>query len=114
MVAKKKSDYCYVDVVRDRKIYTLLPIIQIEIKSKSYIVSDKRSAYNNFNNCFQDQVNQSEYFVDHITKAHTQKIENLWMHLKKIKHYSYGINIDTLPDHLNVLMFFRNFKYWIC
>ncbi|KAG0428919.1 hypothetical protein DMUE_5783, partial [Dictyocoela muelleri] len=105
-----KSGYCYCEVVENRKNITLMPIIQKQIKNKSYIVSDKWAGYNQIQNNYRDAVNHTYNFVDPVTKANTQKIENLWLHLKKIKHYSYGISLDTLPDHLNVFMFFQNYK----
>ncbi|KAG0438935.1 hypothetical protein DMUE_2783 [Dictyocoela muelleri] len=105
-----KSGYCYVQVVKDRSAETLLPLINTHIKKKSYVISDKWPVYNMIKNKFTDKVNHKYYFVDPETKANTQKIENLWLHLKKIKHYSYGISLDTLEDHLNVFMFFHNYK----
>ncbi|KAG0439433.1 hypothetical protein DMUE_2430 [Dictyocoela muelleri] len=104
------TGYCYCEIVEKRDVNTLHPIIKRVIKPKSYVVSDKWSAYNNIENVYQGRVCHKHFFVDPETKANTQMIENLWMHLKKIKHYSYGINIDTLQDHLNVFMFFRNYK----
>ncbi|KAG0437718.1 hypothetical protein DMUE_3533 [Dictyocoela muelleri] len=59
---------------------------------------------------FTDKVNHKYYFVDPETKANTQKIENIWLHLKKIKQYSYGISLDALEDYLNVFMFFHKYK----
>ncbi|KAG0425752.1 hypothetical protein DMUE_6012 [Dictyocoela muelleri] len=105
-----KSGYCYCQVVEDRKATTLLPIINSEIKDKSYVVSDKWASYNNIQNKYRDTVNHTYNFVDPISKANTQKIENMWLHLKKIKHYTYGLSLETLQEHLNVFMFFRNFK----
>ncbi|KAG0425434.1 hypothetical protein DMUE_6033 [Dictyocoela muelleri] len=105
-----KSGRCYCEVVDNRQASTLLPIIEREILKKTYIVSDKWSVYQKIQDRYTDSVNHKHFFVDPITKANTQKIENLWMHLKKIKHYSYGISLNTLADHLNVFMFFRNYK----
>ncbi|KAG0433928.1 hypothetical protein DMUE_5364 [Dictyocoela muelleri] len=105
-----KTGYCYIQKVENRKSTTLLPIINNEIKKKSYVVSDKWAVYKRITDRFTDSVCHKHYFVDPETRANTQKIENLWMHLKKIKHYSFGISLDTIPEHLNVFMFFRNFK----
>ncbi|KAG0434126.1 hypothetical protein DMUE_5288 [Dictyocoela muelleri] len=84
-------------------------IIQKQIKNKSYIVSDKWAGYNQIRNNYRDAVNYTYNFLDPVTKANTQKIVNLWLQ-KKIKHYSYRISLDTLSDHLNVFMFFQNYK----
>ncbi|KAG0436521.1 hypothetical protein DMUE_4184 [Dictyocoela muelleri] len=106
-----KTRYCYCQVVDDRKATTLLPKINQQIEKKSYIVSDKWAAYNRIQNAYHEAVNHTYNFVDQITKANTRKIENLWLHLKKIKHFSYRISIDTLSDHLNIFMFFfKNYK----
>ncbi|KAG0434940.1 hypothetical protein DMUE_4965 [Dictyocoela muelleri] len=105
-----KTGYCYCEVVEKRDISTLHPIIKSQIKPKSYVVSDKWRAYNDLENMLQDSVSHKHYFVDPESKANTQSIENLWLHLKKIKHFSYGISLKTLPDHLNIFMFFRNHK----
>ncbi|KAG0435074.1 hypothetical protein DMUE_4901 [Dictyocoela muelleri] len=105
-----ETGYCYVEQVKDRKKSTLLPIISREISDKSYVISDRWPAYNAIPNKFRDSVCHKYNFVDPETRADKQKIENLWMHMKKIKHYSYGISLKTLPDHLNVFMFFRNYK----
>ncbi|KAG0441796.1 hypothetical protein DMUE_0784 [Dictyocoela muelleri] len=105
-----KTGYCYCQVVENRDAKNLLPLIDKYIKKKSYIVSDKWSVYKKIQDKYTDSVNHKHFFVDPVTKANTQMIENLWLHLKKIKHYSYGVSLDTLPDHLNVFMFFRNYK----
>ncbi|KAG0432702.1 hypothetical protein DMUE_5477 [Dictyocoela muelleri] len=72
----------------NRKAITLLPIISREIKDESYVVSDKWVSYNNIQNKHRDTVNHTYNFVDPISKVNTQKIENMWLHLKKIKHYT--------------------------
>ncbi|KAG0426834.1 hypothetical protein DMUE_5944 [Dictyocoela muelleri] len=87
-----------------------MPLIERHIRNKSYVVSDKWAVYKNIQDRYTDSVNHSRFFVDPITKANTQKIENLWMHMKKIKHYSYGVKLDAIQDHLNVFMFFQNYK----
>ncbi|KAG0442777.1 hypothetical protein DMUE_0012 [Dictyocoela muelleri] len=104
------TGYCWVERVENRRKNTLLPIISREIHSKSYVISDRWSAYSSIPHKNTDSVCHKYNFVDPETRADTQMIENLWMHLKKIKHYSYGISLKTLPDHLNVFMFFRNYK----
>ncbi|KAG0441676.1 hypothetical protein DMUE_0868 [Dictyocoela muelleri] len=108
---EKKTGYCYLQKVDNRSCETLIPIIQKNIKSRSYVVSDKWSAYKSIGKYFRDSVCHKYNFVDPETKANTQTIENIWSLLKKIKHYSYGIKIETLNDHLNVFMFFKNYKH---
>ncbi|KAG0439005.1 hypothetical protein DMUE_2733 [Dictyocoela muelleri] len=105
---EKKMVYCFLQHVKNRNVDTLLPLIHQNIKPRSYVVSDKWPAYKNIGKYLQDSVCHKYNFIDPETKANTQCIENLWAHLKKIKHYSYGININTLKDHLNIFMFFRN------
>ncbi|KAG0436368.1 hypothetical protein DMUE_4260 [Dictyocoela muelleri] len=89
---------------------TLLPIISREICDKSYVISDRWPPYDAIPNKFRDSVCHKYNFVNPETRADTQMIENFWVRLQKIKHYSYGISLKTLPDHLNVFMFFRNYK----
>ncbi|KAG0441477.1 hypothetical protein DMUE_1030 [Dictyocoela muelleri] len=103
-----KTGYCYLQVVENRQVKTLIPIINREIKK--IVVFDKWAAYNSIQGCFHDTVTHKYNFVDPLTKANTQLIENLWLHLKKIKHYCYGVKLDTLADHLKFFMFFRNYK----
>ncbi|KAG0422558.1 hypothetical protein DMUE_6202 [Dictyocoela muelleri] len=107
---EKKTGYYFLQQVKTRNVQTLLPLIQYNIKSKSYVVSDKWAAYREIGVYFRDSVCHNYNFIDPETKANTQYIVNLWAHLKKIKHYSYGININSLQDHLNTFMFFRNHK----
>ncbi|KAG0429356.1 hypothetical protein DMUE_5745, partial [Dictyocoela muelleri] len=80
------------------------------LPNKEIFTTPKQNSSKKINDRYTDIVFHKHYFVDPVTKANTQKIENPWMHLKKIKHYSYGISIDIFPDHLNVFMFFKNLK----
>ncbi|KAG0436999.1 hypothetical protein DMUE_3930 [Dictyocoela muelleri] len=103
-----KNNKCYLKKVEYRNAETLIPIIESKVPKNAYIISDSWSAYNSLNEIgyFHQTVCHKRNFVDPETKVNTQKIENLWMHLKKIKHYSYGINLSTIDEHLSVFMFF--------
>ncbi|KAG0439438.1 hypothetical protein DMUE_2426 [Dictyocoela muelleri] len=105
---KKKTGYCFLKQVKTRDVQTLLHLIKNNIKSKSYVVSDKWADYREICEYFRDSVCHKYNFIDPETKSNTQCIENLWAHLKKIKHYSYWININSLQDHLNTFMFFNH------
>ncbi|KAG0440489.1 hypothetical protein DMUE_1708 [Dictyocoela muelleri] len=101
-----KTGYSYLEYVKKRDAETLISIIKDNIEDKSYVVSDQWSTYKKITGYFKDLVCHKYNFVDPNTKANTQCIENLLAHLKKIKHYSYGIILDTITDHLNVFIFF--------
>ncbi|KAG0419781.1 hypothetical protein EQH57_0404 [Dictyocoela roeselum] len=91
---------------------TLLPLIKLEIRKESEIVSDLWKSYKNLDkhNYKHFTVNHSKNFVDPQTKRHTQKIENLWMHVKKKIHKDYGINRNMLQKHLDIFCRKRNLK----
>ncbi|KAG0434691.1 hypothetical protein DMUE_5076, partial [Dictyocoela muelleri] len=111
-IIEVKTNIVYLEKVKSRDAKTLVPIINSKIEKKSYIISDQWSAYNFLEQFgyFKNTICHKKNFVNLISNANTQKIENVWMHLKKIKYYSYGINIDTIDDHLSIFMFFWNYR----
>ncbi|KAG0439403.1 hypothetical protein DMUE_2449 [Dictyocoela muelleri] len=101
---EKNTDKCFFRIVNNRSQETLLLIINHEIDKGSEIVSDLWKAYINVgkNGYGHFTVNHKKYFVDPITKRNTQKIENLWMHVKKKIHSDYGINENALQTYLDI------------
>lgn len=92
-------------VVQKRDKTTLHEIIQREVIAGSIIHSDGWSGYNGLSDHGYNHyvVNHSENFIDPISKAHTQRIESLWLPLRlKIVKNMCGTTPDLLPKY-NIL-----------
>lgn len=61
------------------------------------------------NNYKHETVNHSENFVDPITKAHTNKVERLWLELKMDGKKERGIRTDKLPIRMCEFVWRRNY-----
>ena len=81
---------------------TLLPIIQQFILPGTTIVSDLWGAYNTVGNLGYAHltVNHSVNFVDPITFAHTNAVENFWMRSKFRSKKGRGTSANLLPSYL--------------
>ncbi|KAG0427002.1 hypothetical protein DMUE_5933 [Dictyocoela muelleri] len=108
----KGTKECFFHIVNDRSTETLLPLIKMEIKEGSNIVSDCWKSYNQVHKYgFRHfTVNHKKNFVNPETKKHTQNIENLWMIVKKKIHSDYGINRNALQKHFDIFCWKRNLK----
>jgi hypothetical protein len=85
---------------------TLRRIIQRHIAPGTRIVSDSWAAYRNIAawqgfNYTHFTVNHEQNFVDPVTRAHTQRIECNWGHVKtELVRRIHGTSLALLPGHL--------------
>ena len=100
----------FLELVPDRSAATLLPIIQRNIAPGSTIISDGWRAYNDIANMqvlppYQhDVVIHEDNFVDPITGAHTNNIENYWKNCKIPFKQMAGVATSTMDSHLDEYM----------
>ena len=89
-----------------RDAATLLPIIQQFILPLTTIVSDLWGAYNTVGNLGYARltVNHSVNFVDPLTFAHTNAVENFWMRSKFRSKKERGTSANLLPSYLQEFM----------
>ena len=89
-----------------RDAATLLPIIQQFILPGTTIVSDLWGAYNTVGNLGYAHltVNHSVNFVDPLTFAHTNAVENFWMRSKFRSKKERGTSANLLPSYLQEFM----------
>lgn len=92
--------------VEQRNADTLLPIIQERILPGTTIVSDLWAAYNTISHLGYDHltVNHSINFVDPITFANTQRVENMWMRAKRRNKRECGTSSVLLESYLQEFM----------
>ena len=96
--------------VPDRKAETLYPIIKEMIKPGTTIHSDSWKAYHKINEIdvtppyMHKMVNHSKHYVDPVSKAHTNTVENMWRMCKSKLFSMYGAPSSTLPSHLDEFM----------
>ena len=95
----KKVFLIYVD---HRNAETLLPIIREKIAPGTTIVSDFWAAYNTISNLGYNHltVNHSINFVDPVTFANTQRVENMWMRAKRRNKRECGTRKELLESYL--------------
>ena len=88
--------------VDQRNADTLLPIIQQYILLGTTIVSDCWAAYNTIGHLGYNHltVNHTYNFVDPITYAHTNTIENMWMRSKRRAKKKRGTKKELLPSYM--------------
>lgn len=92
---------CFIVCVDRRDASTLLPIIVEKIAPGTTIVSDLWGAYNTIENFDHNHltVNHSLNFVDPVTLAHTNRVENLWMRAKRRNKRECGTRTDLLNSY---------------
>ena len=88
--------------VERRDAETLLPIIREKIAPGTTIVSDLWAAYNTIgmNGYTHLTVNHSINFVDPVTFANTQRVENMWMRAKRRNKRECGTKSELLHSYL--------------
>lgn len=88
--------------VPDRSGPTLLPIIQQSIRPGSTVMSDMWAAYGGIGALGYThlQVNHTYNFVDPVTGAHTQNIENSWKNAKMRNKRQHGTHRAMLDSYL--------------
>ena len=98
----RETRECFMYAVPNRSAATLLPIIRDSILPGTTVMSDLWRAYGGINamgfNHF--TVNHSINFIDPITGAHTQNIENSWKLAKKRNKKQNGTHRAMLDSYL--------------
>ncbi|KAI5152772.1 hypothetical protein ENBRE01_2992 [Enteropsectra breve] len=91
-------------VVPDRKVVTIGPIIYSYVEIGSTVWTDEHATYLAF---FKDNpdfhhetVNHKKNFVNPYTGAHAQNIENLWSQFKKFKRQKSYTKIEYLELYI--------------
>jgi transposase-like protein len=86
---ERKSGKCVLLQVKKRSSEVLIPLIQAHVLPGSTIITDCWSSYNQLGNIdiyTHLRVNHSYNFLNpEDSEINTQKIENCWIHAKKIK-----------------------------
>ena len=87
--------------VPDRRAATLLPIIQGSIRHGTTIMSDMWAAYGGIQAMGYAHltVNHTYEFVDPITGAHTQNVENSWKNAKQSNKKRNGTHRSMLDSY---------------
>ena len=85
-----------------RDVATLLPIIQGSILPGTTIMSDLWAAYGGIQQIgyTHHTVNHTYHFVDPVTGAHTQNVENSWKNAKTRNKKQHGTNRGMLDSYL--------------
>lgn len=113
---QRGTNEAFLVLVDQRDAATLLPIIQQYVLPGSTVMSDLWRAYGGIQalpeGYAHQTVNHSQNFVDPITGAHTQKIENTWMCFKRKVKKSMGLNTaskERYNDYLQEFMWRQRF-----
>ena len=103
---------CFVIPVENRTHNTLIREICNNILPGSIITSDCWAAYGDLSEYGYTHltVNHSQNFVDPITHATTNHVENMWQKLKTPHKLRYGTHRSTLCSHLIEFMWRVEFK----
>ena len=93
---------CFLYTVPDRSGPTLLPIIQGAFRAGTTIMSDMWAAYGGINamGFAHLQVNHTYNFVDPVTGAHTQNVENNWKNAKTRNKRQHGTHRQMIESYL--------------
>ena len=100
----------FLQLVQDRTIETLHPIIQQRIAPGTHITSDSWRAYDSIPNIpvnppyTHSAVNHSQNFVDPVTGTHTQSIESYWNRMKLKLKSMLGCKRSVLDSYLDEFM----------
>ena len=100
----------YIELVPDRTVSTLLPIIQALVRPGIEIQSDEWRAYNRVvklpNVASHSTVNHtcSLNFVDPTTGVHIQNIESYWNRVKRKFKAMKGVSELQLPSYLDAFL----------
>lgn len=103
-ITERGSGNSYIKIVRRRDAATLLPVIFRHVRPGSTINSDEWRAYRRITllpGFFRHlMVNHRVNFVDPVTGAHTQHIENTWSRWCDYVRRHHGIHDGPLRDHI--------------
>lgn len=105
----RESRECFMVAVPDRSANTLMPIIAAQIRPGTIILSDMWAAYNNIQQQYAHlTVNHTYNFVDPLTGAHTQNVENMWSRAKKRNKRHHGTHRQMLDSYLCEFMWLQS------
>ena len=98
----RKTRECFMYTAPDRRAATLLPIVQGSIRPGTTITSDMWAAYDGIQAMGYAHltVNHTYEFVDPITGAHTQNVENSWKNAKQSNKKRNGTHHSMLDSYL--------------
>lgn len=102
----------FLQFVEDRSCVTLLPIIENHVLPGSEIHSDSWAAYMGgaipaipiIPPYIHKAVNHTQNFVDPVTGAHTNNVENFWNNAKAKNKAMSGTTQEMLPSYLDEFM----------
>ena len=99
----------FLEFVPSRGQNVLLPVIKKFVEPGSLIISDEWLAYKNIpqiEGCFyaHETVNHSENFVDPVSGAHTQTVENMWRNCENKFKKMLGVQSTTVESHIDEFM----------
>ena len=101
---ERGSGRSFLALVESRDAATLLPILQEYVLPGTQVMSDLWRSYGGIAELPEGYghltVNHSVNFVDPVSGAHTQNVENMWMRYKRKVKSSMGLNTPT-SDHYN-------------
>ena len=111
----RESRECFLVPVSDRSSDTLIPIILERVEKGTIIITDEWRPYNKLNELgyTHKTVNHSEHFVDPITGAHTNLIENTWWCVKRQLPSTHTTKRNFL-EHLAEYMWRRRHSNKVC
>ena len=113
---ERESGRCMLQVVRNRRAQTLLPLIQQWCLPGTHVMSDGWAAYQNlaqFNGgvYLHDVIVYQHNFVDPLhPDVHTQNIENLWMRAKRKLRRQFGTTRPLFDTYLEEFMWMERHK----
>ena len=98
----RETRECFMYTMPDRRAATLLPIIQGSIRPGTTIMPDMWAAYGGIQAMGYAHltVNHTYEFVDPITGAHTQNVENSWKNAKQSNKKRNGTHRSMLYSYL--------------
>ena len=112
---ERGSGRSFLALVESRDAATLLPILQEYVLPGTQVMSDLWRSYGGIAELPEGYghltINHSVNFVDPVSGAHTQNVENMWMRYKRKVKSSMGLNTptsDRYNDYLQELTTFKN------
>lgn len=106
---ERNSKKCFLVPVENRTKETLLEIIRQRIRPGTRIISDGWRAYrdlvNDGNYEYSFVIHEDNFVSPNDPSIHTQNIENLWLHAKRLLRKQFGTTEELLLGYLYEFMF---------
>jgi transposase-like protein len=108
----RNTNECFLIAVPNRAAATLVPIIETYIKPGTTIMSDEWKAYDKLGEVGYNHltVNHSLNFVDPLSGAHTQRVENMWKNAKMRNKKHCGTAQSMIDSYLCEFMWRQRHK----